>query len=83
MKTGSDNFRQSAIQGIIKRMTDRSIEVMIYVPELKVNKFLSSNVDNDLNSFKFKVDLIIANRVSMDLRDVSDKVFTRDIFGEN
>ena len=81
MKKGSDNFRASAIQGIIRRIKDKGIEIVIYEPDLKENEFKNLKVLESLESFKEISDLIISNRLSSDLDDVTDKVFTRDLFG--
>lgn len=83
MKAGADNFRSSAVQGVMKRVKAKGIDVIVYEPLLKEAKFFNSEVTHQLDSFKSRCDLIVANRMVDELHDVKEKVFTRDLFGSD
>ena len=83
MKKDSENFRSSAVQGIIQRLMSKGIQIIIYEPNIDNEKFNDCTVVNDLDSFKESTDIIIANRMSKNLQDIPEKIFTRDLFGDN
>ena len=83
MKTNSDNFRQSSIQGVIRRLNEKGAKVLVYEPAAKEDSFLGNPITKDLESFKRIADIVVANRISPELEDISEKVYTRDLYARD
>ena len=83
MKHGSDNFRASAVQGVIRRLLESGVEVLIHEPTINTATYFNSKLENDLSTFLSSVDIILANRITEELHPVKNKVFTRDLFGRD